>query len=120
MPTFETPAPISISIELGVGHIRVTASDRTDTVVEVRPSDPRKKSDVAAAEQTRVELANGTLVVKGPKNWRQWRPWSDVESLEVEIGVPTGSDLRARAGVATLQCTGRLGECSYKVGAGDA
>ena len=57
MPTFDTPEPISVTLEVGVGDIRIVASDRTDTIVDVRPSDPAKKSDVTAAEQTRVEYA---------------------------------------------------------------
>ena len=36
MPTFETPDPISVTIDI-VGDARITASDRTDTVVTVRP-----------------------------------------------------------------------------------
>ena len=44
MPTFETPEPISVSLELGVGDVRIAASERTDTVVEVRPSDPPKNA----------------------------------------------------------------------------
>ena len=62
MPTFDTPEPIALSLELGVGDVRIVASDRTDTVVDVQPSDPSKKSDVTAVEQTRVEYANGSLL----------------------------------------------------------
>src|SRR6516162_4245509 len=50
MPVFDTPAPISALIELGVGDLRVVASDRSDTVVEVRPTNPSKQSDITAAE----------------------------------------------------------------------
>lgn len=39
MPNFDTPEPISVTLELGVGNVRITASDRTDTTVDVRPSD---------------------------------------------------------------------------------
>ena len=70
MPTFDTPEPISVTLEVGVGDIRIVASDRTDTIVDVRPSDPAKRSDVTAAEQTRVEYANGSLLVKAQKGWR--------------------------------------------------
>jgi hypothetical protein len=38
--------------------VQITASDRADTVVEVRPSD---ESDVKAAQQTRVEYADGAI-----------------------------------------------------------
>jgi hypothetical protein len=80
MPTFETPEPISVTLALGVGDIRISASDRADTVVDVLPSDPAKKGDVLAAEQTRVDFANGRLVVKAPKGWRQWAPWEGGKS----------------------------------------
>jgi len=119
MPTFDTPEPISVTLEVGVGDIRIVASDRTDTIVDVRPSDPANRSDVTAAEQTRVEYANGRLLVKAPKGWRQWSFRGGGESIDVEIGVPAGSHVGGQAGVAALSCKGRIGECRYKVGAGD-
>jgi hypothetical protein len=119
MPTFDTPEPISVTLEVGVGDIRIVASDRTDTIVDVRPSDPGKRSDVTAAEQTLVEYANGRLLVKAPKGWRQWSFRGGGESIDVEIGVPAGSDVGGQAGVAAFSCKGRIGECRYKVGAGD-
>lgn len=67
MPNFETPEPISVTLELGVANVRITASDRTDTVVEVRPSDESDESDVKAARQVRVDYSNGMLQITGPK-----------------------------------------------------
>jgi Putative adhesin len=119
MPTFDTPQPISVTVELGVGDIRIAASDRTDTVVEVRPSDGAKKSDVTAAEQTRVEYSAGRLLIKAPKGWRQWTLRGGGESIDLEIALPMGSQVRAEAGIAVLRCTGRLGECRYQTGIGD-
>jgi DUF4097 and DUF4098 domain-containing protein YvlB len=119
MPTFATPEPISISLELSVGDVRIAASERTETVVDVRPSDPAKRGDVAAAEQTRVECASGRLLVKAPKSWRQWTPKGGGESIDVEIQVPTGSHLTGEAGVAAVHTRGRLGEVSFRAGVGD-
>jgi hypothetical protein len=119
MPTFDTPQPIAVTLELGVGDVRIDASDRAETVVEVRPSDPAKEEDVAAAEETRVEYSNGHLLVKAPTGWRQWAPWGGQESVDVSIGLPTGSRVRAVGGVATLRGSGRFGECHGKVGVGD-
>src|SRR6266542_7009435 len=98
MPVFDTPEPISVTVELGVGDIRIVASDRTDTIVEVRPSDEAKKSDVTAAEQTRVEYAGGRLLIKGPKNWRQYTFRGGGESIDVQIELPAGSHLRGETG----------------------
>jgi Putative adhesin len=119
MPTFDTPEPISITMELGVGDIRIAASDRADTVVTVLPSDAAKKSDVTAAEQTRVEYAGGRLLIKAPKGWKQYSFRGGGESIDVRIEAPAGSHLRGGAGVAALRGTGRLGECRFRTGVGD-
>ena len=119
MPVFDTPEPISVTVELGVGDLRVVAGDRADTVVEVRPSDPAKKGDVTAAEQTHVEYAGGGLLIKAPKSWRQYTFRGGGESVDVQVELPAGSQLRGETGVAALRCRGRLGECRYKTGIGD-
>ncbi len=119
MATFDTPEPISVTVEFGVGDLRIVASDRTDTMVEVRPSDPAKKADVTAAEQTRVEYTGGALLIKAPKKWRQYTFRGGGESVDVQVELPAGSQLRGETGVAALRCRGRLGECRYKTGIGD-
>jgi len=129
MPTFGTPAPISVSLDIGAGSVEIIASDRADTVVEVRPTNPAKKIDVGAAEQTRVSYSERTLTVKAPKNWRQYVVWSECGSVDVKIELPSGSQLRGEVGVglalvgptagSELRGTGILGECMFKVGAGD-
>ncbi len=74
MPKFETPEPISVSVALVVGDLRIIASDRNDTVVVVSPNDSSSEGDVKAAEQTRVEFSQGRLLVKAPKSWKSRRP----------------------------------------------
>ncbi len=118
MTTFQTPNPISVELEVGVGDVRIEASERTDTTVEVRPTDPTRQADVAAAEQTRVDLGNGQLTVRGPSGWRQWRP-QRAGSIDVGIHLPSGSRLQAEVGVASIHAAGPLGECRAKVGVGD-
>lgn len=119
MPVFDTPDAISVDVEVGVGDIRIIASDRTDTVVDVRPSDPAKNGDVDAARKTLVEYASGRLVVKSPKGLRQFAPWAGGESVDVEIAVPSGSQVRAESSVASLRASGLLGECRCKTGVGE-
>lgn len=119
MPTFETPEPISVTLELVVGDIRIVTGDRIDSAVEVRPSDASKQSDVTAAEQTRVEYAGGRLLVKAPRGWRQYTFRGGRESIDVQIELPAGSHVRGEAAVAALRCTGSLGECRFKTGVGE-
>jgi DUF4097 and DUF4098 domain-containing protein YvlB len=94
------------------------ASDRGDTTVDVRPSNSARKGDVAAAQQTRVEYADGRLLIKAPKGWRHFAPLGGRESIDVEVQLPAGSELRGDASVAAVHATGRLGECHFKISAG--
>lgn len=119
MPTFKTPEPISVHLELGAGAIRLAASERSDTIVVVLPTNPASQADVAAAEQTRVEYSEGRLTVKAPRGWRYYTGWGGGESIAVEIAVPAGSRLEGEAGEATLHCTGRLDDVRFKTGAGE-
>jgi hypothetical protein len=118
MPAFDTPEPISVAIDLVVGDARITASERDDTVVEIRPSDGSHEPDVRAAEQTLVEYTADRLLVKGPKQ-RGLGLFGKVGSIDVTIGLPAGSQLQGDASVAAFRCVGRLGECRVKTAAGD-
>lgn len=116
MPTFDTPEPISVTINLALGDVRIVASDRTDTIVEVRPSDESNKTDLKAAEQSHVSYTGGRLVVKAVK---QWNPFSHGGSIDVSIKLPAGSHVQGEAGAAAFRCAGRLGDCRFTTGLGD-
>jgi DUF4097 and DUF4098 domain-containing protein YvlB len=120
MATYETrtPEPISVTLELGVGDVRIAASDRTDTVVEVRPSDEADESDVKAAQQVRVDCTNGTLRVTGPKV-RGFDFSRKTRAVDVSIELPSGSQVSAGMQMGDYRCAGRLGECRLKTSAGN-
>ena len=112
MLAFDTPEPISVRVELSAGDVWIKASDRTDTVVEVRPSNSSSKSDASAVEQTRVEFAGGRLLIKAPKSWRRYSFFSAGPSVDIMIELPSGSRVQAEAEWAAFRCEGRLGDCS--------
>ncbi|MEU2043004.1 hypothetical protein [Nocardia niwae] len=119
MPAFETPEPIAVTVDVLSGSVTVIASDRSDTVVEVRPADASKRGDVRAAEQTRVDFVAGALTVQTPRDWRTYTPFGGNPSIEVTIEVPTGSRLTGTAAVGRLLGAGELGECHLQMSAGD-
>jgi Putative adhesin len=116
MPTYSTPDPIVAVIEFEGGDARILASERDDTVVEVRPSDESRDNDVRAAEQTRVEYSAGRLLVKGPK---QRNPFGKPGMIDVTVSLPHESRLQATVGLGAFRGEGRLGDCQFKSGLGD-
>jgi DUF4097 and DUF4098 domain-containing protein YvlB len=121
MQTFETNQPIGLSIELSHGAVHIIASDRTDTVVAVNPSDPQRTNDVEAAAETVVDLANGTLSIKQPKPGgiaASVIGWKRRGAVEVTVELPERSSLRAHTGLADFRGDGRLGAVDVKTGAG--
>lgn len=119
MPTFQTPDPITVTVEMLSAQVTVHASDRTDTVVDIRPADESKRGDIRAAEQTRVDFTGGVLTVTTPKDWRTHTPFGGNPTITVTIEVPTGSRLSGTAGVGRIAATGELGRCELEVAAGD-
>ncbi len=118
MPRFDTPEPISVTLNAVIADVRVRAGERADTVVEVAPSDPADAEDRRAADGTRVEFAGGTLSVVAPKTWARFAPGRTGGALDITIDLPAGSEIRASASILALHGEGRLGPCSVKTSVG--
>ncbi|WP_329112952.1 DUF4097 family beta strand repeat-containing protein [Streptomyces sp. NBC_01465] len=116
MPTFDTPGAVSVTARVDAGSIQFTAGDRRDTVVEVRPRDPKKDQDVRAAEQTEVSYANGELTVRTPKvRYLMGRNGT----VDVTVELPEGSRVDMTGAWAQVLGEGRLGEVRVKTSSGD-
>jgi DUF4097 and DUF4098 domain-containing protein YvlB len=120
MPKFETPRPIAITItDVFLGDVKIIASDRTDTVVEVRPSNADKKNDTRAAQETEVDFTGDFLTVKAPAWWTKMNTiFGANPSIDVTIEVPTGSRLHGTGHACRFLVTGELGQCELKSHAG--
>lgn len=121
LSTFTTPTSITVSLDLYVADVRITASDRSDTTVEVRPTEPARAADVKLAESTRVEYddATRTLSVITPKPRNRFVNFSKrSESIDVLIHVPTDSDVRGKADLGDYRTEGVLGSVTLKTGLG--
>jgi DUF4097 and DUF4098 domain-containing protein YvlB len=112
MPTYDTPIPIDLAIKLPVGEIEIVASDRTDTVVTVSPTNPTKAVDVRGAEETKVEFDGTRLTVTGPRP--RFSLVGPFESIDVKIELPTGSRLSAENSSGRVRAVGRLGATRVK------
>ncbi|WP_405573493.1 DUF4097 domain-containing protein [Streptomyces phaeochromogenes] len=115
MPSFDTPEPISVTAYVYAGSIRFAASDRLDTVVEVKPRDPKKDLDVRTADQTEVSYRSGTLTVTTPKANLIGRGGT----VDVTVELPTGSNIDMTGAGTSVIGEGQLGEVRTKTSAGD-
>ncbi|MGW0394686.1 DUF4097 family beta strand repeat-containing protein [Streptomyces sp. NPDC003042] len=116
MQKFDTPAPVSVVLDVPAGRIRFIAADRADTTVEVLPADASKGRDVRAAEQTGVEYGDGVLrVTAAPARSQYFGPSG---SVEVTVQLPAGSRIEAKAAGAELRGVGRLGDVTFEAAQG--
>ncbi|WP_426592113.1 DUF4097 family beta strand repeat-containing protein [Cellulomonas sp. McL0617] len=112
MPTFHTPTPIDLVINLQVGALDIVAGDRDDTVVTVSPTNPAKAVDRRGAEETRVDFDGRRVSVTGPKPRLSWI--GPNESVDVRVELPSGSRFTAEVSVGGVRVTGRLGATRVK------
>ncbi|MFE1327379.1 DUF4097 domain-containing protein [Streptomyces sp. NPDC058735] len=115
MPSFDTPEAISVTAHVYAGSVQFVAGDRLDTVVEVRPRDPKKDLDVRAADQTEITYASGALTVRTPKAGLLGRSGT----VDVSVELPAGSHIDMTGAAGTVLGEGRLGEVRVKTTAGD-
>jgi DUF4097 and DUF4098 domain-containing protein YvlB len=116
MPTYNTPTPIDLAINLQVGGIEVFAGDRADTVVTVSPTNPAKAVDRRGAEETRVDFDGQRITITGPRPRISWI--GPTESVDVKVELPSGSRLTAELAVGGLRTVGRLGATRIKTSMG--
>ena len=112
MPAFDTPEPIAATVAVAGAQVRVTASNRTDTVVLAEPIDKASRPDVKVANKTKVAFADGQLSVKttvsGDKNG----------SVAITIDLPAGSSLVAYLAHSSVHADGSFGECELHMASG--
>ncbi|WP_433427445.1 DUF4097 family beta strand repeat-containing protein [Nonomuraea sp. CA-141351] len=111
MQKFDTPAPISAVLDIPAGRVQFIAADQADTTVEVRPANASKSRDVTAAEQTRVEYADGVLRIETSVKNQYFGPSG---SIEVTVNLPAGSRIEAKTAGAELRTVGRLGDVAFE------
>ncbi|MEO3748114.1 DUF4097 family beta strand repeat-containing protein [Plantactinospora sp. B5E13] len=111
MQKFDTPAPISTVLEIPAGRVQFIAAERTDSTVEVRPTNPGKSRDVTAAERTSVTYADGVLRIHTESGSQLLGPSG---SLEVTVQLPAGSSVTAKTASAELRGVGRLGDVAFE------
>jgi hypothetical protein len=110
MPRYEVSGPIDADIKLGVGHVEVIASDRTDAVVEIGPSRPGRSGDASLAREGTASFEGGRLRVNVP---RRRNLFGQSDSVDVRVELTTGSLVTIETAYGSLSAHGVLGNCRF-------
>lgn len=103
---FDTPEPLTLAIQLGAGHIEVTAGETATTHVEVEG--PR-------ADEFAVTRHGNALAVVAPRGHGFF---GSREEHQVRVVVPTDSALAVQTSSADLRAQGSFATARLKTGSG--
>jgi DUF4097 and DUF4098 domain-containing protein YvlB len=105
---FHTPEPVELSAENGSGLVHVSASETDETRVVVTG---RHADEVEVTQHGRV------IRVAPPR--RRTGFFGGDDSLDIQVFLPTGSELAVRTGSADVITRGAVGTAQVKTGSGD-
>jgi DUF4097 and DUF4098 domain-containing protein YvlB len=105
---FDTPEPVALFVEIGKGSVDVTATETTQTHVEISGRD---------ADQVTVSQDGRQISVIAPK--LRGGIFGGDSRLDVRVTIPTGSDAVLRTGSADIAVRGIIGTGQVKSGSGD-
>lgn len=114
MPVFATPEPITLDVDFPAGDLKVTASDRDDTVVDVRPA-RESGTDLEYAAAVRVEHSGGTVFIKAPTVAKLRR----TPKLDITVALPSGSAMRVVSASGDVVTAGTLADVGVNTASGD-
>jgi DUF4097 and DUF4098 domain-containing protein YvlB len=105
---FETHEPVRLFAEIGKGSVKVTATDTTETHVEIVGRD---------AEQVDVRQDGDQVSIVAPR--QRGGLFGGDNRLDVAVTLPAGSQLVVRTGSADITVAGTVGVAQLKSGSGD-
>jgi hypothetical protein len=114
--TFPTPGPVTLTVNLPAGEIRLETTDEPETHVEL---DAR---DEEALEQATIEVRRRgdgyEVVVEAPKKFRLLG-WGNGD-YRLDIRAPHGADVDMSTSSADIEARGRFGSVELNSASGDA
>lgn len=119
MPTFDTPAPVKLSIELDAGEVVIDATTTATTDIELRPTRPGDQDAIDLIARARVEHSGDTVVVHLPGE-RERGLFRRTPEIVITARMPVGSTLAAKLASADLRVTGELEHVRVDSASGDA
>jgi DUF4097 and DUF4098 domain-containing protein YvlB len=105
---FETHKPVDLLVEIGKGTVVITATETTESRVEIDGRD---------ADQVDVRQSGNQISVVAPRQRSGF--FGGDSRLDVAITVPLLSELAVKTGSADINVAGTVGTSRLKTGSGD-
>ncbi len=120
MPTFSTPQPVTLQIDVSGAELTVRATAGEETLVEVTPHNSARQGDVDLATGITVEHLGDRVVVRAQRSVasRLRAMVGTGDRVDIDVRLPEGSDLEVR-GWGETRTSGRLGRVEIDSGMGD-
>ena len=122
MATHHTPGTASLRINIAAGSVEITATETSDTVVNVEPLN-RAARDLIDSVKERERTLSETeheVIVETPDRGRRSRWFGDSPPFRIEITAPSRSSVEVNSASADITCTGTCGEVNVRSASGDA
>ena len=113
--TFTAPGPLDVIVEVGGGHVTITATETNEATVTLRPAHVGDENALDKIARATVDLRGSTLYIDVPRTIG-FRQNADVV---VDATVPTASSVSARTASADVRLQGKFGDVDVKTGSGD-
>ncbi len=104
---FDTPAPVRLFCEIGRGGVRLTATDTTETQVQITGP---------VADQVTVRQEGDEITIVAPRQRTGF--FGGEAEVHVAVTLPTGSDAMVKTGSADIDLAGVYGACVLRSGSG--
>ena len=105
---FETHGPVDLNVEIGKGTVDITATETTESRVEITGRD---------ADEVEVEQSGTRISVVAPRQRAGF--FGGDNRLEVSVTIPLRSDLSVKTGSADVAVNGTVGSSRIKTGSGE-
>jgi hypothetical protein len=120
MPTFSTPEPVTLHVDVSGAELTVRAGSTGETVVDIRPHNPARHGDVEHAAALAAEHSGGRVTIRSPRSVtsRLRAMVGSGDRVDIDVQLPEGSALEVR-GWGGVRATGRLGTVDVDTSMGD-
>jgi DUF4097 and DUF4098 domain-containing protein YvlB len=116
MYEFDRSTPVTVVLRAHGGSVDITAEDRLTIEVDVQPMGGGDAA-AEAAQRTRVELEDDTLVVEAPGG--DYWSWRRTPKLRITLKVPAGSALAGKSAAADVRAAGLYSTVQLNVASAD-